>query len=29
MQIFDRLVHGHHYIALAFEPSPTVDLPTQ
>jgi PPOX class probable F420-dependent enzyme len=29
MQIFDRLVRGHHYIALAFEPSPTVDLPAQ
>jgi PPOX class probable F420-dependent enzyme len=29
MQIFDRLVHHEHYIALAFEPSPTVDLPVQ
>jgi uncharacterized protein len=29
MQIFDRLVHREHYIALAFEPSPTVDMPSQ
>jgi PPOX class probable F420-dependent enzyme len=29
MQIFDRLVRGHHYIGLAFEPSPTVELPVQ
>jgi PPOX class probable F420-dependent enzyme len=29
MQIFDRLVHRKHYIAIAFEPAPTVDLPAQ
>jgi PPOX class probable F420-dependent enzyme len=29
MQIFDRLVRGHHYIGLAFEPAPASDLPSQ
>jgi PPOX class probable F420-dependent enzyme len=28
MQLFDRLVKGEHYLALAFEPAPEVDLPS-